>query len=250
MDVKTLKRDPARVKTSLRRMDVKDKTGVVTDTQTITTRGCKIMIPARFAEHNLAEIGSQVWILGIYAIIVDDLYYAISLTTAMLRIKPTSIDKVDVKDEPYLVFTFAPGSVVIDSNTLIKKDSIVFEIFSEMIDKGRVPWYINYVDSGHLFSSAKKFAGVNIGTQPEVDWLLVSLIARGSKDLSKYYRSTIASLVDMEKSPPTWTPLKKVSIAATNTMTRIGGNYFDEGVRSALINPSTRPERIESVLIK
>lgn len=250
MDIKSLKRDAARVKGYLRNVEVKDSKGVVTDKQTVTTKGCKIMIPARFAEHNLATLGSQVYICGIYALIVEDLYYAISLTNAMIRIKPTSTDKMDVNDEPYYVFTFDAGSVVIDSNVLVKKDVLVYEVYSEMIAKGRVPWYLGYLEMSKLFESAKKFAGVNIGDQPEVDWLLISLIARDPKNISAYYRSTIQSMKDLETNPPVWTPLQKVSLAATNTFTKIGGNYFKDGVRSALVNPSKRTERIETILVK
>lgn len=250
MNVKSLKRDAAKVKGYLRKLDIKDSKGLVTDTQTVTTKGCKIMIPVRYAEHNLATLGSQIYICGIYAIIVEDLYYAISITNAMMRIKPSSTDKVDVDDEPYYVFTFDPGSVVIDSNALVKKDVLVYEVYSEMISKGRVPWFLGYLEMSKLFESAKKFAGVNIGDQPEVDWLLISLIARDPKNIGSYYRSTIQSMDDLVKNPPIWTPLQKVSLAATNTFTKIGGNYFKDGVRSALVNPSTRTERIETILTK
>lgn len=250
MDVKSLKRDKVKVKSYLRKLEIKDSKGVVTDKQTVTTKGCKIMIPVRFAEHNLATLGSQVYICGIYAIIVDDMFYAISITNAMMRIKPSSTDKVSVNDEPYYVFTFDPGSVVIDSNTLVKKDVLVYEVYSEMISKGRVPWYLGYLEMSMLFKSAAEFAGVNIGDQPEVDWLLISLIARDPKNINAYYRSTIQSMDDLVNNPPIWTPLQKVSLAATNTFTKIGGNYFKDGVRSALVNPSTRAERIETILVK
>ena len=45
-----------------------------------------------------------------------------------------------------------------------------------------------------------------------------------------------------------WTALNNVRDSATNTTTRLGGSYYSEGVISALVNPSTRPERIESLL--
>ena len=45
-----------------------------------------------------------------------------------------------------------------------------------------------------------------------------------------------------------WTALNSVRDSATNTTTKLGGNYYSEGVISALINPSDRVERIESIL--
>lgn len=250
MDVTILKRDPARVKSYLKNVEIKDSKGATTNKQVVTTKGCKIMIPVRFASQGLANISSQIYICGIFATIVEDAFYAINLTNAMFRITPTSTEKVDVNDEPYYLFIFDPGSVVIDSTLLVKNDTLVADIYGEIIAKARVPWYLGYLELAKLFESAQKFAGVRVGSQPEVDWMLVSIIARDPKDISRYYRTTIKQMSDLQTSPPDFVPLQNVSATATNTFTRIGGNYFNDGVRSSLINDSTRSESIEALLTK
>ncbi len=62
----------------------------------VTTKGCKIYIPSRFSERSLAEVGIDVFIVGIYAMTVEDKYYAVSLVNTMIRITPTSIMKIKI----------------------------------------------------------------------------------------------------------------------------------------------------------
>ncbi|MNJ68815.1 hypothetical protein D3C77_650980 [compost metagenome] len=53
---------------------------------------------------------------------------------------------------------------------------------------------------------------------------------------------------DIRYTPPTIIPLRNVSYGATNTIAKLTGSRFDEGMTSAIVNPGDRVERTEMVL--
>jgi hypothetical protein len=239
MDISKLTRDAKQVLSHLTELK---------DGSVVCDKECKIYIPTRYVERKLAYVGVENYILGIYAIVVDDKYYGVSLVNAMIPIDPTTTNKVKINDDDYYEFVFKPGSRVIKSTGLVKASTITYYIFDEFFSKGYIPWFIGYEELGKVFDSAKYHAGANIGSNQEVTQLIASMLGRDSKDKTKYYRTTINSLKDLETNPPVFVPLKSVEYAATNTLNKLGGSYMQIGITSALINPSTRVEKIENLL--
>jgi hypothetical protein len=239
MNPKQLVRDATRVKACLKELP---------DGRLVTTKGCKIYIPVRFAERGLASIGIETHIVGIYAMVVEDKYYSISQVNALIRIDPSSTLKINIDEEEFYEFTFDPGAVVIVSLHLVKTDTLVYKIYDEIFGKGRVPWYLRYDDLHKLFDTAKLHAGANIGQNREVTELLVSMISRDSKNRHRYYRTVPKKPEDVITNPPVFIPLRSVTYAATNTTNKLAGSYFYEGLVSALNNPADRVERIEGIL--
>jgi len=239
MDIKTLKRDPKKVHACLQELE---------DGRLIALKEIKIYIPVRFADRGLASIGIETQIVGIYAIVVDNLYYGVSTTNAMVRIGPSATMKIVIDGDDYYEFVFAPGSVVMSSLQLVKTDTLVYRIYDEIIAKGHVPWYLGYMELGRIFDTAKYHANANVGNNHEVIELIVSMVSRNSKDRHKYYRQTIESLDDLLTNPPTFIPLRSVIYGATNTTNKLAGSYMSEGLVSALVTPSERTEHIEDLL--
>lgn len=241
MDIQKLVRSAPEVHAALTELE---------DGRVVAKKPVKIYIPTRFAERGLASIGSEIYIVGIYAITVNDLHYGVSVVNAMMRIEPTSMMKTTIDNDEYYEFFFEPGSTVFPSTQLVKMDTLVYRIYDEIISKGRVPWYLGYTELGRLFDTAKYHAGANIGENPEVTELIISMIARDKKDRRFYYRQVVKSLDDVQKSPPVFIPLRNITYGATNTTNKLAGSYFNEGMVSALVNPADRQERIESLLTK
>jgi hypothetical protein len=239
MDPKKLIRDPSKVRAAVKELP---------DGRLVAVKPVKIYIPSRFTERGLAEIGIKTYIVGIYAIVLDDTHYGVSSINAQLQITPTSTMKVMINEEEYYEFSFDAGSVITPSVQLVKKDTLVYRIYDEIISKGRVPWYLDYLDLGRLFDTAEYHAGARIGKNHEVTELIVSLIARNAKDRHQYYRAVPKSLDDMKKNPPAYIPLRSVIYAPTNTTNKLAGSYFSEGLVSALVSPAERVERIEGLL--
>ena len=241
MQYSNLIRDADHVKTCLQELP---------DGSLIAVKGCKIIIPARFSERGLAEIGLEIFIIGIYAMIVEDKYYAVSLVNMMIRITPSSTLKIKIGGVEYYEFTFDPGQTVMPRTNLVRNDILVYKIYDEIVSKGKVPWYLGYEDLGHIFDTASSHGGANIGTDAEVTELIISIISRNSKDRTQYYRSSINSIEDLKTNPPVYISLKSVPYAATNTTNKLAGSYWSEGVVSALVSPSDRVERVEQLLLR
>lgn len=224
-------------------------TDSVTKTRSFVTRkGCKIYTPVRFTERGLASVGVDTNIVGICAIVVEDKYFSTMIVNALIRIDPNATNRVVFDGDEYFEFVFNPGSTVIPSLALVKQNTIVYRIFDEFVNKGRIPWFMGYPEMAKLFDTAKKHAGANIGGDHEVTELIVSMIARNPEVRSQYYRQIIESPEDLVKNPPIFTPLKSVIDSATNTTNKLGGSYMQEGIISALGSPSERTERIEALL--
>jgi hypothetical protein len=236
---RALVRDAEKVKSNLVTLE---------DGRVIAKKACSIQIPARFAERGLANISVDSSIIGIYAMVFEDAY-AVALDNVYLDIAPTEINKVSVRGDEYYSFVFAPGSVVFKSNTCVRVDAIPFLIYSEMISKGYVPWYLGMEDLANIFNKTKEQTGANIGEFREVTQLIVSLQARDRKDKTRYYRTVPQSAADLVKNPPEFIALRDVAYAPTNTLNRLGGSYFTEGVVAALNNPTERVEHIESIML-
>lgn len=239
MDPKKLTRDASKVHAALKELD---------DGSVVTTKGCKIIIPARFAEQQLAVLGNEINICGLFAIIVEDRFYGVSSAMAMMRIEPSVTNTIKIEDEDFLEFVFDPGCTVISSTELVKSDAFIYLVYSEIIAKGNVPWYMNYEDMGRLFESAPHHAGVSVGANFAVIEMIMAAISRSEKDRTKYFRHQLATKQDLDKEVPAFIPLRSVTYGASNTTAKLIGAYWEEGLTSALVNPTETVEPIEGLL--
>lgn len=242
MDFSKLVRDQDKIHACLKELP---------DERLVAVKALKIYIPVRFAERGLAQIGIETHVTGIVMYVTEDKYYAISLFNAMFRTEPTSTMKVKVGEDEYYEFSYEPGSTVMSSLQLVKTDTLVYKIYKELFDSGHVPQYVGYDDLGKVFDTAKKHAGANIGQQHEVTELLVAMVARNPDNRREYWRQVLKNYTTAKSAKsPAFISLRNVNYAATNTTNKLAGSYFHDGVVSALNNPSTRVERIESLLRK
>lgn len=218
------------------------------DGRLVAAKPFKIVVPCRFAERGLAYVGIETSIVGIFAIIVEDQYYAVSIACAMMRITPSATTRVTYDEDEYYEFSFDAGAVIVPTTMLVKTDTLVYNIYDEILAKGRVPWYMGYEEMGQLFDSAKYHANANIGQQPEVTELMVSLVARSQENRVVYYRQVLNTPEDLKTKKLAFIQLRSVAYAATNTLTKLAGSYAKDGMISALVTPTDRVERIEGLL--
>ncbi len=153
-----------------------------------------------------------------------------------------------VDEVEYIEMQYEPGDRVIASDQLVMIDNLLYRIYDELVAKGRVPWYLTYRELGAMFSTSLKHAGVRVGKVPTVMEIITAAICRDPSDLRRYYRQAVETYEDIEHNPPTIIPLRNVSYGATNTIAKLSGSRFDEGMTSAIVNPGTRVERTERIL--
>lgn len=236
---KALVRNPDKVRECLREVSGKSLVAV---------KPVRIYIPAGYPDRDLANIGTETYIVGIFGIVTEEGYFGTNLVNAMVRIEPTDTNRIVIDGDEYFEFYFERGSTIIPNLDLVKTDTLVYQIFNEFVSKARVPWYIGYPEAGQLFDTAKKHAGANVGENHEVIELLISLIARDPTDRTKYYRQFVQSYDQLVTDPPAFVPLRSIQYSATNTINKLAGSYFHNGMVSALVTPTEDLERIDGLL--
>jgi hypothetical protein len=208
---------------------------------------CHIHLPKRFVNCGLASIDDEIFIHGTYALIVEECY-AVSNVTAMVNICPTRILDLVIDEVDYYDFWFEPGDKVIGNLNVIKRDSLIFTLLEELIIKANIPWYMSYDDLGKLFDLAKDYAASNVGELSEIIEFIVSLVSRKPNDRIHYYRTLKPELMKEKSILPEYIPLTNVFYAATNTVNKLAGNYFNNGIISSLITKTNQIEHLESLL--
>lgn len=236
-------RDPQRVLSKLK---------VQADGSVVTSIPCVIQIPKRYVGRHLASIGSEVYILGFFAILMEERYYAVNMMDAMVRITPNATETVVVNGDEYLAFHFDKNDRVFYSVDLIKSDTLTYYIYDEHIAKGRIPWYFNYTDLVRIFETAEEYAGIYLGNRAIMEMIL-STTARNPDDLTQLYKHVLnaaKSILDetIKVKPPTIVPFRSVIWNTSDTTSKLIGAYFSDSITSALVNPSDQLERIEELL--
>lgn len=239
MDITSLIRDPKYVHSCLQEQS---------DESLIALKPCKIYIPTRFEAAGLAQIGLNTQIIGLAAIVFEDLYYGVLNVNAMVRLDPARIERIKINGVEYFEFHIAAGGVVTPNLNLFVSDTVLFDIYNEIVSSAKIPWYLTYEDLGGLFESAPEHAGVGIGRNAEVIETVIAKIARIPSDRAKQYSLAAADPAKFFKTKPTYVPLRSVMFSATNTMTKLAGSYMQHGVVSAIVRPTEKVSRLEGIL--
>jgi len=235
----SLVRDPQTVLANL----VENKSG-----QVLTKVPCKIQVPARFATVGLGQIGIDVFTYGCFPIILETGEYSVCNVNALVSLNPYKVLTINIDDVDYNEFHFEAGQVVINTTDLVKKDTLLYFVFDEFIFKGKVPWYVEYEDLGKLFDTSQLHAGSNIGQRLEVIELIASMISRPKNDRSKYIRLSATKYADLSIDKVSYVPLNSVFYSVNTTINKLTGNYFSDGVTSALVTSTHEVQKIESIL--
>lgn len=231
-------------------MKVKEDLVQTQEGSLLTRQACKIQIPKRYSDRNIAEIGEKTYIYGIFALIMDNGYYSVFNMLAMVPILPSRVTLEKVDGNLYHTFHFEAGQVIIPDRRVVKRDILVYEILDEFLFKAGLPWFLTYEDVGKLFLTAKRYANSNIAENQTVMQLFASLMGRNPTNLAQHYRHYLKDCLEkhIEPEPAEIIGLGNVQYSATNTLSKLAGSYYDQAVVSALVNPSESVEKIESLL--
>ena len=221
----------------------------VKNNQLITKKACKIVIPKRWIDVGLADIGLKTFSYGFFPIIDEETgHYLVCSVPVKIELSPYLTATAKYEDEEYLEFKFKANQVVFKTMEVIKKKTFVFYILDELIFKGKVPWYASYSDMTVLFRLAKKYAGSDVAKVDAVAELVASIISRDPKNHKAYIRNSIPNQKEYEVKDVQYVALSSVVSSVNNTVNKLVGAYFADGVQSALVHPSKKTERLETVL--
>lgn len=210
----------------------------------VAKKPLRLVFPTRWLERELAVIESTIEVLGYVALVDEDDNYAVMKVPGKIRTEPDRISNMKHEDEDFTVFYYNPGSKVIASTDIVVVDSLVHPIFTELLGRGRIPFYYDYdKDYAKLFSDIGYYNGVDKSGDPAIWSYYAATTARDPSNPQDYYRHAKAMT-----QPPIQIGLKKVALHSRNVLGKQGGSYFEPGTTSALSNPSRRVDPGEVVL--
>lgn len=237
-------RDPARVISHLKELD---------DGTLLCDVPCRITVPERWIYRNLATVGTETFITGIFPLIIkaDDgnEYYGVSNVMARMQILPSSTVKIKIDGDDYLEFSFDPGDVLVKNINLVVDKTLPYYVYNEVIDKGNLPYLLTYFDLANIFLTSPVYAGLNLGSRSVIN-LVTSTIARDQKEPMRLYRHVLFKPTDPVKNPPLYIPFRSVVWNTSDTVSKINGAYFSDAINSALVNPSDSVELLEEIYRK
>ena len=216
--------------------------------QIIAKVPCKIQVPVRYSEVGLGSVGVHVFTYGLFPIIIETGEYAVMNIAALVELDPSEINIVTIGEEEYHEFSFEAGQAVIKNSEVVRRKTLMFNIFDELIFKGKVPWYVSYEDLGKAFDTAKEYGDANVGEVNESIELIASMVTRSQSDRRKYARALASSYDDLAIDKISYMSLKSVFYSINSTLNKLTGSYFSEGVTSALVNPTSEVGKIEAIL--
>tara|TARA_B100001057_G_scaffold463613_1_gene517775 strand:+ start:19881 stop:20621 length:741 start_codon:yes stop_codon:yes gene_type:complete len=223
------------------------------DGSLVAKKETRIYVPLKYRARSLASFGNTTRVIGIFPIVVGN-HYSVMKVCANVDLLPTSTRSVIIEGEEYIELFFEAGAVIIKSLNLVQSAILVYYISDHFYSKGDVPWFINYNDLSELFDTAIKHAGTDLNVDPAILEAIAASLSRQVKDRTKYLRHALRSQADFEhpeilgNGGVSYISLKNIELGATNTTAKLMGNYFNDGLSSALVTKSDRLEGVEELL--
>lgn len=235
MDISTLTRDASKVLSTLKKLP---------GDKLMTTKGCKIYAPARFRTKDFITIGEDIYVMGIFMIVVGN-NYAVSNVMTKIKMTPSKINETKVNDVDHLEFVFEAGDIVMDNLNVVMEDILPYYVYDEVMAQGNVPVFYNYTDILNMFKLCKEYNGVKFSSTPTILHMLWSILVRDKKDLNVFYRE-IADGKNEDRIE--YVSFTSNTHGASNTTARLMKAHFKDNLTGALTNPSETEENIENIL--
>lgn len=222
------------------------------DDALIAKDNCSIVVPFRYLQAGLLEIGNRIMVACIYPIVNSKNEYGVSNYCTQMELKCDNIGTTRHEGEDHYVFMFDKGDVVCPNTYLVKDDNYSYLIYNEMIQKGNSPWFMNYRDIGMIMSTSKQMAGVNLADTNAIFELIVAHLTRSGQNINKFYREEINTLDNevLSRVRKESVSLNSVTHANMNKMTKLMGGYMEDGLTSALIETKNATSGVELLLRK
>ena len=245
LDTTTLKRDPAKVKKSLKEVN----------NAIIATDEVRIIFPQRFTKKSMCNLNTITDLACYYCMIDKNNNYAVTTSPVMQSLKPDNvslltINKSSGNDEKYLYIclTFHKDSTVITNTSLIQNTDIFFGLMQEFFINGNIPWYLNYEDVANSLLESSKYTGNSMGDNPMALEILTSLISK-APDGRKPFKEILKKREDIFKVNPHYIGLSDV-MSYSDTGSKLIGSNFELGLTSALNADETKTSDATALLRK
>ena len=199
-----------------------------------------IEFPKWYENKELLDIQDVTYLYGVFAIIIGD-KYSVSVIPTLINTTPIIIREVERENGTYIQFVYGKDDVLIDNTTIAKKDLLSYNIFENLFIYAKTPWFIEYEDLIKILDNIYPYSNSNLGNNFVATELVTSFIARTKKDKSVFLRPDPNAQAD-------YVDLTNVYFSALSTLNKVAGNYFTEGLTSALVQKEVTPTRLENLV--
>lgn len=225
-----MKRDKAFIESKLYIKDDK----IYTKEKTI------IEFPKWYENKELLDIQDVTYLYGIFAIIIDN-KYSVSIIPTLINTTPIIIREVERDNGIYTQFVYGKDDILIDNTNVVKKDLLSYNLFENFFIYAKAPWFIEYEDLIKILDNLYSYSNSNLGNNFVASELVTSFIARTKKDKTVFLRQNPSAEAD-------YVDLTNVYFSALSTLNKVAGNYFTEGLTSALVQKEVAPTRLENLV--
>ena len=201
-----------------------------------------VIVPKRYEVYNYLTIAETVKTLGVLDMIIDDKYHAGLLMLANIEIEPDDIAQIVIGELQYVTLTLSKGSRFICNTERIADGNIVYSIWREFINGGKLLYNIDYETLSTLFDQAKSMCDANLNVDHVIFEVIYSHLARDPENLSIQYRHT-----DMNNDFKL-IPLTSVGYSTSSTTSRLLGSYFGNALNASLIQEVNVETPFENLL--
>lgn len=199
-----------------------------------------IEFPKWYEDKDLLDQSDKVYLYGIFAIVIDD-KYSVSVIPTLITTEPLMVNEIERDGVIYLQFTYAKGDCIIANTSIVKNESLSYNLFENFYLSARIPWFVEYEDLVRILDNVFPYSKSNLGNNYIANELTTSFISRASSDKRLFYRQKTTDGIS-------FTDMNNVYYSALSTLNKIGGNYFISGLTSALVQKEKAPTKLENLV--
>lgn len=195
-----------------------------------------IEVPKRYLNKELLEIKEYTHVFGVWAMRMGD-KYSVGRIPCMFKTLPLNITEYKLNEVEYVQFLYGRDMCIFESNSVVMNNLLTYNIFDEDYMLGKMPWFMEYEDAVKIMDNFLTFANSNVGSNYVANEIITSFITRSKLDRSKFYRTVIANKNELKKKEYAFTGIDDVFYSAPTTLNKLAGNYYNDGVVSAILQP-------------
>jgi len=231
-----MKHDPKAIRNGVKR--VGDKLIALKDTD--------IHVPLFFKSKGLYKVkGDGVQVFGSYAMVQGD-KYSRSAVACHASITPSRVIKKEIDGMEYNILQIDKGQPILDTFKSIQKKLEVFDLMTQFLLRGKMPWYHDYESFIKVFAKSGKYAGVDVFANPETFEAMLAMGARMPNNQDAFIRQ--AGIKNPASDKMQIVPLSNVHFGAATTLAKITGSYQGAGLKSAIVTNTTKMAPLEKIL--
>lgn len=200
-----------------------------------------VKISKRYENYKLLSVKETVKTIGIFEIELDGKKSGM-LLPAIIEMCPTSTSFITEGTEEYVLCTFEYGDTFIKDRRLVKNSHLAYVVFTEFVEKGKMPDFLKYEDYAFTLDTAQQVCGLKIPADHVAFEIIYSFLSRKHDDYTKMYRHT-----DMKK-PPMFLKLSDVAHASTSVTAKLISSYLSDSMNAAIVNESENESKLEELL--